>query len=574
MSHPIRIPSDLSAIHRFPDEVLLDVFIEHKKCDGGVLVPSRVCQRWRSIIHGYIPFWSTFRLVLQDPEVDLHAAYWIERAREGQLSVTIKEFESRYRFCEITAIDMEASLIRIARLLQAHLHQLASLSIDSHPHFIELFFQHFDSFPPNLNHLSLSASDPVNENDYDNPAFLLNIPFRAPPCVLPKVRLTSKNCIPSFDPSFGQHITDVKLDTFRDEDDDCILNIFQSCPNLALFQLKRLSSARSFSTMRSKDYQFSFPFLITLSISGVRGLENMLSMLSFPSLKYLSLQSFNWSNELSDIVCDALQSCPSLIRLTLNSSHNDPSHPDIPLSYDSPIPLDSLTYLSVSCPKSAESLIRRLRIPRAQELVIQRAPWDIAHHLISSCHQLHKLSLESMQNFNVSPIPVFLPTLESLDVWCSSSDNSCSVHILHAPQLVDLRLRCQCGPHTSVQEFLEQPGMRPSLVTLNLHCNQVIRSKTLMHYRCNSPNLKEINLEFVTLDDLPLTLQDSSSGETFLPKLRLIWGRAADVFIDILRCRHESSLASCTEISLPPVSCNCWRHFTEEQHVAIKVIID
>lgn len=149
MSHPVRVELHAPAIHRLPDEILLDIFIKHKEHSRRVHVLSLVCQRWRWIIHGYSPFWSTFCLDLQSPEVTLRAARRIERAGEGQLSVTVKgKWSSRYRRREGMEKDMETSLIGIAHLLQAHLHQLASLSIEGHPRWIECFFQHFDTFPP------------------------------------------------------------------------------------------------------------------------------------------------------------------------------------------------------------------------------------------------------------------------------------------------------------------------------------------------------------------------------------------------------------------------------------------
>lgn len=452
---------------------------------------------------------------------------------------------------------------------------MASLSIVSHPRLIERFFQHFDTFPPNLNHLSLSPFYPDNEDDHHNPAFSLNIPFHAPTCVLPNVRLTSKNCIPSFDPSFGQHITDVTIDDYRDKDSDGILRIFQSCPNLASFRLG-LSSTRSFPTMHSKNYRFSLPFLVTLSISHIWDLENTFSMLSFSSLKCLSLQSFYWSDELSDMFCGVLYSCPSLIRLTLSSNNCFDARFDAHFPHDSPIPLDSLTYLSISCPRSsAYRLVQRLRIPLVQEFIIQWAPWDISHHLTSSCQHLVKLSLNRMHKPIASPIPLSLPTLESLDVRCYSSEHFCPVKLLHIPQLVHLQLDCQCSPNTSIQELLKQSTTRPSLVTLNLHCDQVLPCKTLMYYLDNSPNLEEINLESVSLYDLPPRLPDSSPGRTFLPRLRAIWGRA-EILIGILKCRHQSLLASRTESSLPPVSCISpgWQTLKEEHRKAIKVSVD
>lgn len=421
-------------------------------------------------------------------------------------------------------------------------------------------------------------------DDYDDSALSLNIPFRAPPCTLRNVRLTMNDCIPILDPSFGQHITDISIDTFRYEDDDSILGIFQSCPNLASFRLAPRPDHFHYYFHEAADanvYRFSLPFLVTLSISGISYPDDMLSMLSFPSLKDLSLQLFSWYDELPDMLCNVLRSCPHLLRFTLDAdgygtNPDDHDDPDDPFSDDSPICLDSLTYFCVSFPRLARRFMRRLRIPQVQELVARQAPWDIVHHLASSSQQLRKLSLQDTETSHVSPVsPLFLPMLESLHVKCwRQRGKVCAIELFLVPRLVDLRLECQCGSDTSVRQFFWQSTPRPSLVSLSLDGHGDVDGKALMYFLGNSPNLERIRLDVTIIGDLSLAFEDSSSGEVFLPRLRTILGRPGPrAVVDILKCRHKSAVTAGIESCLPPVSSVNARYFSLEYRAAVEVSI-
>ncbi|KDQ13874.1 hypothetical protein BOTBODRAFT_66567 [Botryobasidium botryosum FD-172 SS1] len=471
--HLVLSTATAPTIHRLSAELLVEIF-ETATVHFKFLCFSHVCGFWRRIIHGCSKFWSTIELQASSDDADQHAAYWLLRAGSSLLGD-------------------DAILVPLANVLRPAMDRCKQLSISASPPQLHGFFQTCAGHTPNLIELSIA----IPQDFYDDESIggrisPLYIPFTLPSNseYLPRASIMFQGWFPIFS-SFGASVTEPIVDggaSFSHTGD--IMTMFASCPNLVKCSLSGYSELESGS--RTVFHTVSLQHLVSLEMSSVPDVGNILEYLDLPSLKSLEVFDLLWDDAARRAFWRLFQSCPSLSKVSIARGDENIS-PD----FSGPsLTLHSITYFRLDSNPVTYPLLQRLTLPNA-----------------SSSPRAHTLSFSDITGSSDEPTIIPLPTLISLQIIGSIE----LLNYFHLPQLQYLHLdgESQSGDVARLEPMLLGLIERsaPSLVTLVLRQWRV-SDQDLIPCLERLPHLEKFALHECTTTDVLLHALSMPSGPT------------------------------------------------------------
>ncbi|KDQ17420.1 hypothetical protein BOTBODRAFT_43043 [Botryobasidium botryosum FD-172 SS1] len=513
LTRPAATTHDVPACH-LNDDALLEIFSDvygiaaSNNSTCAILQLSRVCRRWRRLIHGCSHFWSHLQLNIHHPEVDLRAAYWLDRAGNRPLAIELYRSSSHLGSSDVKG------LARLSSVLGRSVDRWSQLKIEADLHSIRALFDAFSGVAQALERLEVRL---VPDASGPSCTAVLPIPFIRHPSPRDNgVRIDFQDCIPVFTPSFQPAVTSIAIASNFIYQMETIFHVFQSCPNLIDLSLNSPSKeTKPYTLPHSLPHRLPTPPALGPIVSSPKSLE------------FLYLSRVIWTTSTVELLTSAFTASPSLSRVSLlNSSQVSPeSLNDFnPQGISgTPIVLENVTEFRISGAPIVYPLLRRLTLPQVQVLELEHVPFDIAYNLISSSTCLTSVSLRHIGEPAHPSQCLTIPTLTSLELFNAPNFLDC----VHAPQLNHLSLctdKYERPSLGSLPEFVEhsRPGV---LHTLRLEGVE-IADDDLIQCLGMLPQLKDLALVECSISDTILhaleTPSTKQSSRWLLPHLTAI----------------------------------------------------
>ncbi|KDQ16982.1 hypothetical protein BOTBODRAFT_221872 [Botryobasidium botryosum FD-172 SS1] len=510
------------SIRRLPLEVLLELFVVFQQLDprpSHLLRISHVCRQWRQLIHGFSRFWSGLDLCVSNPEIDLQAAYWLERAGQQLLCISIRHDGSN----EPDGIISKSTLLRLVHILRPSVPRWVSFLAQFLPSYAELFFEECRGPASRLRLFSIELVGPVYDHDILMPkSILLGSDPDTTPNASNEVWVHAIRCIPIFAP-LGSRVTDLQLHIggpigFVSADD--LLAMISSCPNITRLHLIGPRGQTLSEPLREESVVL--PHLVELEIKCIREVDFLLRHTTFPTLRSLVLMGFEWCSEIVDILDHVFRTCESLAAVELRHGFDEGFSPGAISS--NPIVATSLVKFHMDVDPIALPLLRLLVIPNVRDLDIRNAPFEIVHWLCSHSNFLHAASFSAISHLPPPHQITSFPTLASLYI----SDTPQLLDHVQTPRLENLTV---CGVSnrsshlkSSLRSLIERSG--PALLTLQL-THLVVADRDLVWCLQRLPLITRLDITACSVTDtllrsLSTPISTEQGTEWLLPRLKSI----------------------------------------------------
>ncbi|KDQ16987.1 hypothetical protein BOTBODRAFT_221899 [Botryobasidium botryosum FD-172 SS1] len=385
-----------------------------------VLRASHVCRLWRQLIHASSAFWSQLDLFTSNAEVDLHAAYWLDRAGSQPLSITIRSYRSKEGLETVSEDIVRVRLDRLRGVLQPTMARWVSFSAIIQPDLIESFFSGFRGMTPSLKSMSICAAfwnedaggdeDEDDWNEYDYLALPIHVPFFGDPHHAPGaiqgISVRATDCVPTF-ATFGLSITDLELNIEQGAPihSYTVLDMLRTCPNLKELVLAGIDLIPSI-------VQSENPRLVELSqltyllVDGLKGIENVLIFIHAPSVQRVYHRYLEWNDRLSVALFQISGSSNFIVdfRIWPNANIKSNNWDYVPRFRGWPITLGAVEHFVVATPP----FLRLLSIPNAHILSLANVPFDVVRLLALSTTHLENATLAAISQCPATLHPIFI----------------------------------------------------------------------------------------------------------------------------------------------------------------------
>ncbi|KDQ07433.1 hypothetical protein BOTBODRAFT_180711 [Botryobasidium botryosum FD-172 SS1] len=517
-------------VSALPEDVLLELFSAYSEDNASLICASHVCRLWRELIHGTPVLWKMMSLnMMASGAPNVRAAYWLDRAGEHPLTITIlfpEEPEEEQPPRRKARNVMHRRTTELAMLLCRHMGRWQSLSIENIPVANLLgFLDICRGETPQLATLDIQIVED------ERSSYPIAIPFGMQ--VETKIKTTFAHCIPLFSSSFGLRVRSIDLSINVDYATQSLLNLLNTCPNLESLDIY----AHYGGLMGDTVYPVSHSHLTVLAIRGIKDIQGILNSITSSSLRKLDLDDFCWSQDMVDSFEGILQRHPSLTDVSIRAVNHVPAgaFPNTPPPPSTePLTLANMVWFSVQRNTSPlHPLCRRVILPHVKELYLSAIPSDIVHRMVASSPHLTTLSLDELGPTS-SALPMLpIPTLTRLQIEGTLDFLS---YIHNIPNLLSLEL----APSTNGANMLEFGTSRPFVTFLQQMLGQSHRLRGLSLKNAFISDAELIScsdslpmLEVLAVDSCP-SISDaflralavghsSNAGETQrLPRLREI----------------------------------------------------
>ncbi|KDQ17097.1 hypothetical protein BOTBODRAFT_224868 [Botryobasidium botryosum FD-172 SS1] len=523
----------VAIIERVPSEILLQIFEDCKDQVYGdtksyLFGLSRVCRFWRSVIHTSPTLWSDIWLDVSTGMVEEQATYWLERAGETLLSITIL-FPRRGKSDndvrrKTDAESAKALPVRLAGIIGGVMHRWKKIALDVSPLEAQLFLDNCTGYTPNLLNLSLRDFSFHDNNDESK---TLYIPFQRSG-LNPPASTSFSNFLPVFS-SFGVAVAQLTIGATAARTRSIhYVDMLLSCPNLVTCRLVGTTHDTPIGGL-SDDVVVPLPRLINLQVSSIPDPEYLLGALRLEALQSLCVVDLEWGRAMPSALRRIFQTCgDSLTKVSIKRaediSRSDDDPPSIPTW--GRVELPSVKHFTFHADDVAYPLLQQLSLPQAQTLVLDGVPCGIAHSLMSSSLQLNSASFSDLSG--EVPQHASVATFPDLSLLSLGGESLGILDYISTPHLNKLTLT-DGGAY--------RPLAGPALCCLILRSNPpiqwlvlfgvVITDEDAIWCLRRLPHIETIQITECPISDatlralqIPLPLERHDGSEMLLPQLK------------------------------------------------------